>query len=97
MDLLFQRYADPFTLLTGYIQTSRFCEFIQMFCEQKIEADRWEFFLHKVYDKSYTEFCDALQVTQDQQEMSEDDIETTVKKSMDILGNFNPEKEEGEM
>ena len=30
-------------------------------------------------------------------EMSDDDIETTVKKSMDILGNFNPEKEEGEV
>jgi hypothetical protein len=36
-------------------------------------------------------------VIQDQKEMSEDDIETTVKKSMNILGNFNPEKEEGEM
>jgi len=97
MDLLFKRYADPFTLLTGYIQTSRFCEFINTFCEQKIEDDRWEYFLHKVWDKSFSEFCDALQVTQDQQEMSEDSIEATVKKSMNILGNFNPEKEEGEM
>jgi hypothetical protein len=97
MDLLFQRYADPFSLLTGYIQTSRFCEFINTFCGQKIEDDRWEYFLHKVWDKSFSEFCDALQVSQDLQEMSEDDIETTVKKSMNILGNFNPEKEEGEM
>ena len=97
MDLLFQRYADPFTLLTGYIQTSRFCEFIQMFCEQKIETDRWEFFLHRVWDKSYTEFREALQVSQDHQGMSENDMEATVKKSMDILGNFNPEKEEGEV
>lgn len=97
MDLLFKRYADPFSLLTGYIQTSRFCEFINAFCDQKIEDDRWEYFLHKVWDKSFSEFCEALQVTQDQQEMSEDDIEATVNKSMNILGNFNPEKEEGEM
>ena len=97
MDLLFKRYADPFSLLTGYIQTSRFCEFINTFCGQKIEDDRWEYFLHKVWDKSYTEFCEFLQVSQDLQEMSEDDIEATVKKSMNILGNFNPEKEEGEM
>lgn len=97
MDLLFKRYADPFSLLNGYIQTSRFCEFINAFCEQKIEEDRWEFYLHKVWDKSFTEFCDALQVSQDLQDMSDDDMETTVKKSMAILGNFNPEVEEGEM
>jgi len=97
MDLLFKRYADPFSLLNGYIQTSRFCEFINSFCEQKIEDDRWEYFLHKVWDKSFTEFCESLQVTQDQLEMSEEDMEATVKKSMDILGNFNPYQEEGEM
>lgn len=97
MDLLFKRYADPFTLLTGYIQTSRFCEFITTFCEQKVDDDRWEYFLHKVWDKSFTEFIEALQVTQDQQQMSDDDIEATVRKSMDILGNFNPDQEEGEM
>lgn len=97
MDLLFKRYADPFSLLSGYIQTSRFCEFVNAFCEQKIEDDRWDFYLHKVWDKTFTEFCDALQTTQDLQNMSESDMEATVKKSMDILGNFNPEPEEGEM
>jgi hypothetical protein len=96
MDLLFKRYADPFSLLNGYIQTSRFCEFITAFCEQKIEEDRWEFYLHKVWDKSFTEFCDALQVSQDLQGMSDEDMEATVKKSMAILGNFNPEVGEGE-
>ena len=97
MDLLFKRYADPFSLLDGYIQTARFCEFIHAFIEQKQEDDRWEFFIHKVWDKSYTEFCESLQTSQDLQEMSVDDIEATIKKSMNILGNFNPEKEEGEI
>lgn len=97
MDLLFKRYASPFSLLTGYIQTARFAEFVRTFCEQKIEDDRWEFFLHRVWDKSYDEFCESLQVSQDLQEMSDADMEATVKKSMDILGNFNPNQEEGEM
>jgi hypothetical protein len=97
MDLLFKRYADPFSLLSGYIQTSRFCEFVNTFCEQKMEDDRWEFYLHKVWDKTYADFRDTLQNTQDLQEMSEAEMEATVKKSMDILGNFNPEPEEGEM
>ena len=97
MDLLFKRYADPFSLLDGYIQTSRFCEFIQAFSEQKAEDDKWEYFLHKVWDMTYSEFLVAMQTTQGLHEMSEHDIETTIKKSMNILGNFNPEQEEGEV
>lgn len=97
MDLLFKRYADPFSLMTGYIQTSRFCEFIHTVIELKNEDDRWEYFLHKIWDKTYPEFCQALQDSHDLQSMSEDDIETTIKKSMDILGSFIPDKEEGEI
>ena len=97
MDLLFKRYADPFSLMNGYIQTSRLCEFIHAFIEQKQEDDRWEFYIHKVWDKSYDEFCESLHTSQDMQEMSVDDIEATIQKSMDILGNFNPDNEEGEV
>ena len=97
MDLLFKRYADPFSLLDGYIQTGRMCEFIRSFVEQKIEDDKWEYFLHKVWDMSYPDFCASLQISQDLKTMSETDIETTVEKSMKILGNFNPEQEEGEV
>lgn len=97
MDLLFKRYADPFSLIDGYIQTARFCEFINTFAEQKKEDDRWEFFLHKVWGQSYAEFCEALQTSQDLQDMSENDIKTTVKMSMDILGNFSPDRKEGDI
>lgn len=97
MDLLFKRYADPFSLLNGYIQTSRFCEFIQEFIKQKTQDDRWEYYLHKVWGQSFDEFCETLQTSQEQRAMSDAEIETTVKKSMDILGNFNPVKEEGEV
>ena len=95
MDLLFKRYADPFSLIDGYIQTGRFCDFIHAFCERQNEDDRWEYFLHKVWDKSYTDFLKALQVTDDLKAMSDEDLEATVKKSMKILGNFVPQQEEG--
>jgi hypothetical protein len=97
MDLLFKRYASPFSILDGYIQTSRLCDFIDVFCKRKIEDDRWEFFLHKVWDKSYPEFCEALQTAQDLHNMSEDNIKTTIEKSMNILENFTPEQGEGEI
>jgi hypothetical protein len=98
MDLLFKRYADPFSLMDGYIQTSRMCDFISAFIEHKTEDDRWEYYLHRVYGMSYPEYCETLQTTQGLQTMSEVDIEATVKESMNILGNFNPdEQEEGEV
>ena len=97
MDLLFKRYADPFSLMDGYIQTARFRDFLHNVIKQQEEDDRWDYFIHKVWDKSYKDFCDSLQTAQNLQRMSEDDIEATVRKSMDILGNFNPEQEEGEV
>ena len=92
MDLLFKRYASPFTLLDGYIKTSRFCEFIHAFVKEAKEEEKWEFFLHKVWDKTYDEFNEALQISQNEQALTEEDIKATVKKSMSILGNFNPNK-----
>ena len=82
--------------MDGYIQTSRFCAFINAFGKQQSEDDLWEYFLHKVWVGSYSDFRQSLQTSQALQEMSKNDIETTLKKSMNILGNFNPEQEEGE-
>ena len=95
MDLLFKRYADPFSLTDGYIQTGRFCEFIDALYGWQNEDDKWDYFLHKVWDKSYTEFLKTLQVSQDLKGMSDDAIEATVKESMSILENFIPNQEEG--
>ena len=98
MDLLFKRYADPFSLMTGYIQTSRFCEFIKEFAEQKREDDMWELYLHKVWNQSYSDFVEEAKNSQALRNMSENDMEATVKKSMNILGNFTPlATDEGEL
>jgi hypothetical protein len=96
MDLLFKRYADPFSLLNGYIQTKQFARFIPEFCKQVSEDDRWEFYLHKVWGQTYPAFCESLQTTRNLQKMSDSEIAATVQTSMDILEHFNP-GEEGEM
>jgi hypothetical protein len=96
MDHLAKRYGDPCFLLDGYIQTGRFCVFVEGFLEQQQEDETWEFFLHRVWDKSYNEFRDELKTTQSLKTMSERTMEATVKKSMDILENFQPDQEEGE-
>ena len=96
MDLLFQRYASPFVFLDGYIQTGRFCEFINEFGEiqhkEKEDEKMWEVYLHKVWDKSFVEFREQVEIENNNRNMSESDFETTIKHSINILKNFNPEK-----
>ena len=95
MDLLFKRYASPFVFLNGMIQAKRFSEFVDEFVktihEEKEEKTKWEYFLHRVFDKSFNEFKEEIKVNQDNQNMSDSQIEATVLHSNNILKNFNPE------
>lgn len=94
MDLLHQRYASPFSFMDGMIQTGRFYEFVVEFgntvAKEKEEKRNWEFFLHKVWEGTYQDFCDDIENNRKNQNMSKRTIETTVQHSMNILNNFNP-------
>lgn len=94
MDLLFKRYASPFSFVDGMIKTGRFCEFINKFVkttnEEKDEAKLWEFWLHKVHSKTYNDFKEELKTDSQNQTMSKETIEATVQSSLDILKTFKP-------
>ena len=94
MDRLFQRYADPFPFMDGMIQTGRFYDFVRQFLEtdykEREEQTSWEYFLHKIWEGSFTDFKAAMENDKKNQQMSERTMETTIKDSMNILKNFNP-------
>ena len=96
MDRLFVRYADPFSFINGMIRTGRFDEFVTSFMstvqEEKEEDTKWQYFLHKVFEVSYSEFKERLKIRGDHQRMSERTIETTINSSMNILKKLSPEK-----
>lgn len=96
MDLLFKRYASPFSFVDGMIQTGRFCEFVREFWQtaykEKDEETSWQYYLHKVFEGSYADFKKELKTNREHQNMTEKTFETTYKHSMSILQNFNPEK-----
>lgn len=96
MGMLFNKYASPFTLLNGYIRTGRFCEFVETICAEKIEADKWEFFLHKIKDMNFDEFCNNLQKNNEVESMTEEEMSEIVKQSMQILHGYKPPEKEGE-
>ena len=94
MDLLFTRYASPFVLLDSLILTNSLNNFIDDFfdfiIEERKEKTEWEFFLHKVYDKSWGEFSESIKQSNDQTPI---DLGATLTKSKNILNNFTPEGE----
>lgn len=88
MDLLFKRYASPFILLDGLILTNSLNNFISDFIDFVNKDKEWEFFLHKIYDKSWSEFSDSIKQSDDHKPI---DLGATLIKSKNILNNFTPE------
>lgn len=100
MDLLFKRYADPFLFINQMIRSGRFDSFVVDFVDtiqkEKNEQASWEYFLHKVWEGSFSDFRSNMETDKELQTMSDEQIETTVQNSMNILKNFNPNDEGGE-
>ena len=96
MDLLFARYADPFSFVNGMILAGRFDEFVSSFMstvyEEKEDETQWQFFLHKVLEGSFEDFKKGLKVRTDNQNLSTRTIETTINQTMKILQKLSPEK-----
>ena len=87
MDLLFVRYASPFVLLDGLILTNSLKNFVDDFFDFINEDREWEFFLHKVYDKSWSEFSNEMKQSENQKPV---DLGATIVKSKNMLNNFTP-------
>lgn len=93
MDLLFKRYANPYLFLDEMISSSRMLEFVNKLVQisnDEIEHDTmWQFFLHKVFDKSYEDFLHESRKASNKIEENID-FETTIKSSIEILQDFIP-------
>lgn len=65
MDLLSQRYANPYLILDDFIRSGQLHDFsievMRMISKEKIHKSRWEFFLHKVWDMPFEEYVAACE------------------------------------
>lgn len=94
MDLLNKRYsASPFLLLEEYIEAGCFAEFIDSLIdivnEETENETLWDFYLHKVHDKTYQDFLDEIK-SKPVEEQSVD-FGTVINESMNILEGYVPE------
>lgn len=88
MDLLFKRYASPFSLLDSMMLTGRFLEFVLEVLKINNEEQLYELWLHKVFDKSFLDFKEAYSP---RKITTKQEIETTIKENYEIMHNFIPE------
>lgn len=88
MDLLFHRYASPFLLLDQIIPAGEFSEFVGEFWKMNEEELQWQYFLAKVFDKSFEEFKESMKP---QQGVSKATLKTTLQESMDMMNTFIPD------
>lgn len=80
-------------MLDTLISTNSASDFVSDMCkfinEEREESTQWEFFLHKVYDKTWKEFIDEITVSKEQKEIN---LGATLVKSENMLKNFTPER-----
>lgn len=95
MDLLSQRYADPYLILDDFIRLQQLHEFLekimQNIAEEKVQDIRWEYYLHKVWDMSFEEYIAACgrEVKQEQAPtLQKEEVVQIIQNSNDILEGF---------
>ena len=75
------------------IENNKFSDFIITLNERYIEEFTYDYWIHKVYDKSYDEFKEEIRLSNDAQRgyMDIEDIKATINNSNEILSNFKPQ------
>lgn len=93
MDLLFREYTNPFILLDKVIEYGQLTDFLKVFEEKQYYNELWEFYIHKLPpwdERTFEEFKHDLHVGKIEIEKPTDEqLETTVKNSYQIIESFN--------
>ena len=92
--MLFKRYANPMIILEQMIRTQRFSEFINEFVriqnEELEDRTQWEFWLHRVFDKTWAQFIEVVEGNSSvaENKPTQDELEQTVRESKKIFSDF---------
>lgn len=91
--MVFKRYSNPLSLFDELIENNQFSDFIDTLNDKYIEEFTYDYWIHKVFDKSFDDFKKEIKLSNDAQVgyMNEEDIKATINKSKDILSNFKPQ------
>lgn len=79
------------SLLDEMVSAGRLSEFIDVIMSKREEEKDWEYYLHKVFDKSFNDFKNDINAEMAAEQTF--DVETTLQDSMNLAIHFSPEEE----
>lgn len=93
---MYRRYANPLELLQQMLEIGQLNRFItevgNIVWQEKADNQRWDYWLHRVFDMDFGEYVQACEANMQQTEASGSvDIEETIKESFKMLESFQPE------
>ena len=92
MDLLANRYANPFLILDNVIRLGQLHDFsiqiLKIITEEKVQERRWEIYLHKVWNMTFEDYVNSCESKPENHEMTEDEIKNVIEQSTNILEGF---------
>ena len=89
--MLFKRYASPLVLLDQMIMTGQLYDFVMKMIHEVDHDQLWEYYLNRVYDKSFDDWVASLEQSARPTKMTEREIGTTITNSMNMLTDFTPD------
>lgn len=90
MDLLYQKYASPFSYLQSLMETGNLYKGIDYLFEQSNETKLWELYLHSFPSESYEDWKKkAVTKKEITRTLTDKEVAKQIKKSSDILDNFH--------
>jgi hypothetical protein len=97
MDLVYKRYSNPMELIDNMISFSNFSKFISELADNVSDEKLYDIWKSKVYDKSFADFKNEMMAKwkkntgiETSETMTDEEMETTINDSYEILNNFNP-------
>lgn len=97
MDLVYKRYSNPMELIDNMISLSNFSEFISELADNVSDEKLYDIWKSKIYDKSFADFKNEMMAKwkkntgiETSETMTDEEMETTINDSYEILNNFNP-------
>lgn len=94
MDLIFKRYSDPFSFIDSMLCYGSFSSSINDVLKKNDDDTLWQFYLHKVFDKTFQDFK-SQNTVEEHTPMSKAEFDATIKMSESILNGLDPPEEDG--
>ena len=93
---MYHRYANPLELLQQMLEVGQLNRFIteigQIVWQEKADNQRWDFWVHRVFDMEFSEYVQLCENSMQQAETSDNvDLGETIRNSFEMLENFQPE------